>query len=149
LEDAKGSAALDLYAGVGLFSLAMSSGFESVIAVESGSAAVRDLQFNAQRAGYANVVAEQNTTERYLETLVQAPDFVLLDPPRAGLGKAVVRRLCELRPAAIALVACDPATLARDLASLLAGGYRIDQMTLVDLFPQTYHLETVVRLAAV
>ena len=78
--------------------------------------------------------------------LDQAPAFVLLDPPRAGLGKGVVRRLVELRPRQIVIVACDPATLARDLSGLVAADYRIAKMTLVDLFPQTYHLETVVRL---
>ena len=76
----------------------------------------------------------------------KAPDFVVLDPPRTGLGKAVVARLAELRPRQITIVACDPATLARDLACLVAAGYRVEGMTLVDLFPQTYHLETVVRM---
>jgi 23S rRNA (uracil1939-C5)-methyltransferase len=72
--------------------------------------------------------------------------MALLDPPRAGLGKTAVKRLAELRPPAIVIVACDPSTLARDLAGLTAAGYAISRMTLVDLFPQTYHLETVVRL---
>jgi len=108
---------------------------------------VRDLEFNAERAGRANIHAEHNTTESYLESLAEAPDFVLLDPPRSGLGKAVVHRLISLRPRAISIVACDPATLARDLPALLAAGYQIDRMTLADLFPQTYHLETVVRLS--
>ena len=71
---------------------------------------------------------------------------MLLDPPRAGLGKTVVRRLLELKPRQLTIVSCDPATLARDLPHLLGGGYRIERMSLVDLFPQTYHLETVVRL---
>ena len=81
-----------------------------------------------------------------LEAFDYAPDFVLLDPPRAGLGKEVVRRLGELRPPRVTIVACDPATLARDLAGLTAAGYRVKQVTLVDLFPQTFHLEAVVRL---
>jgi 23S rRNA (uracil1939-C5)-methyltransferase len=104
------------------------------------------LQFNAERAGLANLRAEQRMAEEYLQKLERAPDFVLLDPPRAGLGKAVVRRLGELRPRQVAIVSCDPATLARDLAGLTAAGYRVEKMTLVDLFPQTFHLETVVRL---
>jgi len=104
------------------------------------------LQFNAERAGLLNLRAERQTAEEYLQKLERAPDFVLLDPPRAGLGKAVVRRLAELRPRQVAIVSCDPATLARDLAGLAAAGYRVEQMTLVDLFPQTFHLETVVRL---
>jgi 23S rRNA (uracil1939-C5)-methyltransferase len=146
LEGAEGETALDLYAGVGLFSLAMARRFREVVAVESGSGAVRDLEFNAERAGLANVRAEQRTAEAYLEGLDHAPDFVLLDPPRAGLGKMVVRRLAELRPRQVTIAACDPATLARDLAGLTAAGYRVEKMTLVDLFPQTFHLETVVGL---
>jgi 23S rRNA (uracil1939-C5)-methyltransferase len=78
--------------------------------------------------------------------LAQPPDFVLADPPRAGLGKTVVRELNRLRPPRLTIVACDPATLARDLAALVAGGYRLERVTLVDLFPQTYHLETIAHL---
>jgi 23S rRNA (uracil1939-C5)-methyltransferase len=107
---------------------------------------VRDLQFNAGRAGLENLHAMPQTAEEHLAQLEKAPDFVVLDPPRTGLGKAVVGRLAELRPRQITIVACDPATLARDLAGLVAAGYRVERMTLVDLFPQTYHLETVVRL---
>jgi len=84
--------------------------------------------------------------EEFLQEQERPADFVLLDPPRAGLGKAVVRRLAELQPRQVALAACDPATLARDLSALVAGGYRIVRMTMVDLFPQTYHLEAVVFL---
>ena len=146
LEGAEGDTALDLYAGVGLFSLALARRFKDVTAVESGSGAVRDLQYNAERASLANVRAEPRMAEEYLQKLEHAPDFVLLDPPRAGLGKAVVRRLAELRPRQVTIVSCDPATLARDLAGLTAAGYRVEQMMLVDLFPQTFHLETVVRL---
>ena len=146
IEGTAGETALDLYAGVGLFSIPLARHFRKVTAVEAGSGAVRDLQFNAERAG-VDVQAVQSTTERYLEKLETAPDFVLLDPPRAGLGKSVVGRLTALRPPLITIVACDPATLSRDLAGLVAAGYRIERMTMVDLFPQTYHLETVVRLA--
>ena len=142
---AAGESALDLYAGVGLFSLALARSFGSVTAVESGSGAARDLRFNAERAGTA-VHAVQSTTEAYLEALERPPDFILLDPPRAGLGKEVVKRLAQLHAAKVAIVACDPATLARDLAGLVAAGYRVEKMTLVDLFPQTFHMETVVRL---
>jgi len=146
IEGADGDTGLDLYAGVGLFAVSMANRFHEVVAVESGSAAVSDLQFNAERAGRSNVRGRQSTSEEYLEALEAAPDFVLLDPPRAGLGKIVVRRLADLRPAELTIVSCDPATLARDLPGLLAAGYRIAKMTVVDLFPQTYHLETVVRL---
>jgi len=146
LEGAAGDTALDLYAGVGLFSLAMAPRFRQVMAVESGAGAVRDLQFNVERAGLANVRAVQRTAEEYLERLANAPDFVLLDPPRAGLGADVVKRLSALRPRHVVIVSCDPATLARDLAGLKAAGYRVARVALVDLFPQTFHLETVVHL---
>jgi 23S rRNA (uracil1939-C5)-methyltransferase len=146
LGETRGGSALDLYAGVGLFSLPLAVRFAEVTAVESVAAAAADLRFNAERALAGNLRVERRTAEAYLATLTQAPDFVLLDPPRAGMGAPVVRRLSELRPREIAIVACDPATLARDLAGLLAAGYRIDRMAMVDLFPQTFHLETVVRL---
>jgi 23S rRNA (uracil1939-C5)-methyltransferase len=94
-----------------------------------------------------NVTAVQASAADHLRGLEKAPEFVLLDPPRAGIGKEMVQRLVELKPTTIVIVSCDPATLARDLAGLVAGGYRAEKMTLVDLFPQTYHLETVVWLS--
>jgi 23S rRNA (uracil1939-C5)-methyltransferase len=146
LEGLEGRTAADLYAGVGLLTLPLAERFEEVVAVESGRSAAHDLEFNAERGGLGNVAVRQSTAEAYLEELEAAPDTMALDPPRAGLGKHVVRRLAELRPPQLVLVACDPATLARDLAGLMASGYRIESMALVDLFPQTFHLETVVRL---
>ncbi len=146
LDGLEGETALDLYAGVGLFTLPLAGRFHRVMAVEAGGGAVRDLQFNGERAGLANLKTEQRTAEEFLATLKKPPELMLLDPPRAGLGKVVVGRLLALRPPKIQVVACDPSTLARDLAALLAGGYSIERMTLVDLFPQTFHLETVVRL---
>lgn len=148
---AAGETAIDLYSGVGLFALALARSFQRVVAVESNAAAVNDLHFNASRTGVLAcqpgiIEAQHSTAEAFLEALDTAPDFISLDPPRAGLGKTVVRRLLDLKPRRTTIVACDPATLARDLPALLAGGYSIERMTLVDLFPQTYHLETVVRL---
>ncbi|HLI86702.1 MAG TPA: class I SAM-dependent RNA methyltransferase [Bryobacteraceae bacterium] len=138
---AQGESAVDLYSGVGLFAVALARTFRRVVAVESSSAAVRDLERNAP-----GIQAIHATAESYLESLAASFDFVLLDPPRAGIGKTVVRRLLDLRPRALTIVSCDPATLARDLSALAGGGYRIDRMTLIDLFPQTYHFETVVHL---
>jgi 23S rRNA (uracil1939-C5)-methyltransferase len=146
LSDASGDTAADLYAGVGLLSMPLARRFRDVVAVESGSGGVRDLQFNSERAGLVNLHAIQGTAEEHLAALAQPPDLVVLDPPRAGLGKAVVKRLVELKPRRLVIVACDPATLARDLAALTANAYRIARMALVDLFPQTYHLETIVAL---
>ena len=145
-KEGRGSA-LDLYAGVGLFALPMARRFRSVTAVETGSSAVHDLEFNASRAELP-VKVEQVRVEDYLERLQgasgTAPEFVLADPPRAGLGKDVVGHLQRLAPPRLTIVSCDPATLARDLAGLT--GYQIESLTMVDLFPQTYHLETIARL---
>lgn len=136
-----GQTALDLYAGVGLFSLPLSSRFEQVIAVESGSGAVHDLEVNAPA-----VKAVRSSVDPFLETYQGPCDLVVADPPRTGLGKLAIKRLLALSPQRIVIVACDPATLARDLTPLLAGGYAIEKLVLIDLFPQTYHLETVAKL---
>jgi 23S rRNA (uracil1939-C5)-methyltransferase len=143
----EGDSALDLYAGVGLFSLALAPRFQRVVAVESGGGAVRDLRFNAERAGIVGLRAEQEPAEMFLEKLTRRPDFILADPPRSGLGRISVRRLCDLRAPRLVIVACDPATLARDLAGLLASGYRLDKVIMVDLFPHTFHLETIAHLS--
>jgi 23S rRNA (uracil1939-C5)-methyltransferase len=141
-----GDSALDLYAGVGLFAVPMARRFRSVTAVESGSSAAHDLEFNASRAEAA-VKMEQARVEDYLARLQTAPEFVLADPPRAGLGREVVAHLLRLAPPRMTIVSCDPATLARDLAGL--AGYQIESLTLVDLFPQTFHLEAIVKLRRV
>lgn len=142
LGDAEGGSALDLYAGVGLFSWTMASRFERVTGVESSSAAVADFIYNVPKAE-----AVRSSVDEYLSTLTDAPDFVLADPPRAGLGKHAVRHLVRLKPKRIHIVSCDPATLARDIGPLLAAGYGLEKMILVDLFPQTYHMETIARLS--
>jgi 23S rRNA (uracil1939-C5)-methyltransferase len=145
LEGAEGATALDLYSGVGLFSIPLARRFGEITAVESSGSAALDLEFNARRAG-AQVAVRHEAVEAYLEPLAERPDFVLADPPRAGLGRHVVRHLLRLKPERLSIVACDPATLARDLAGLVAGRYRLEALTLVDLFPQTYHIEAVARL---
>jgi 23S rRNA (uracil1939-C5)-methyltransferase len=148
LEGAEGESALDLYSGVGLFSLPLARRFKQVDAVETDASALRDLDHNTKRAELT-VQAHRLQSEQFLEGLKKAPDFVLADPPRSGLGKHVVRHIGRLLPPKVTIVSCDPATLARDLAALLTAGYRIESLTLVDLFPQTFHLETVTRLARV
>lgn len=145
VEGYAGRFALDLYAGVGLLTLPLARTFEETTAVDSSGAAVRSLGFNAKRAGVEAKVVHMNV-DAYLSGLQDAPDLVVADPPRAGLGAVVVGELVRLAPKQISLVSCDPTTLARDLKALTASGYGISQITMVDLFPQTYHLETVVRL---
>jgi 23S rRNA (uracil1939-C5)-methyltransferase len=146
LGDREGDWAVDLYAGVGLFSTRLAERFKKVTAVESSRAAFQDLQYNIERRTLP-VAVENKTAEEYLASLEETPELILADPPRTGLGKDVVRELARIRSPRLTIVSCDPATLARDLRSLLAGGYRIESVTLVDLFPQTFHLETVVHLA--
>jgi 23S rRNA (uracil1939-C5)-methyltransferase len=143
--DAAGAHAIDLYSGVGLFSIKLASRFGRVTAVESGRSAVRDLETNAERAG-VTVGGVQDDVESFLAKVDTAPDFVLADPPRAGLGKRAVRELLRLSPQRIHIVACDPATLARDIAALTGEGYRIERLTMADLFPHTYHIETIAYL---
>ena len=140
--DATGDSAVDLYAGVGLFSARLARQFKQVTAVESGRGTFYDLQHNVP-----GVALENKTTEEYLANLEQTPDLIVLDPPRAGLGKQVVRELIRIHAPQVTIVSCDPATLARDLQALLAGGYKIDKISLIDLFPQTFHLETIVHLS--
>jgi len=140
-----GQIALDLYAGVGLFALALAPSFAQVIAVEASQTSHADLLHNSG----AQVKAVRARTEHYLQKLGRKlrADLVVVDPPRAGLGERVVQSLVELAAPRLAYVSCDPATLARDLAGLLRAGYRIEQAHLVDLFPQTYHIESVFHLA--
>ena len=146
LYGASGETALDLYAGVGLFALPMARRFKNVTAVEAGSDAARDLEVNAGRPGLP-IRIERARVEDFLARYDGTPDFVLADPPRAGLGKQVTAHLARLAPPRLTIVSCDPATLARDLAAL--PGYKIESLILADLFPQTYHLETIVHLIRV
>ena len=143
-EGRTGRTALDLYAGVGLFSSVLNREFERVIAVESSPTSHADLLYNLP----ANVKAVRSTTEQYLKKNPEQlrADLVVVDPPRSGLGANVVRALIALGAPRITYVSCDPATLARDLRGLTAGGYQIEQTHLIDLFPQTYHLESVFQL---
>jgi 23S rRNA (uracil1939-C5)-methyltransferase len=149
-----GQLALDLYAGVGLFSTALGCDFYHVVSVESSQTSTADLAYN-QASNGENV---QATAEQYLaraenrghvgkgQGTPNKPDLVVVDPPRSGLGERVARLLVTSGAPRICYVSCDPATLARDLVPLLAAGYRAQQVHLVDLFPQTYHLESVVHL---
>jgi 23S rRNA (uracil1939-C5)-methyltransferase len=139
-----GRAALDLFAGVGLFTLPMSRHFERITSIEIAQNSFDDLAANA---AVPHIQAVHSTTEDYLNAARGRWDFVIVDPPRAGLGERVAKSLAALSIPKIAYVSCDPATLSRDLVTLLAAGYRVEEAHLVDLFPQTYHIETVLHLA--
>lgn len=145
LEPGTGEAAvIDLYAGVGLFTAPMAKRFARVVAVERSGPAFRDLEWNCAAAG-ADVRCVRAATEDFLRETQPPVDLVVADPPRAGLGKEVTGELTRLRPKRLVLVSCDPATLARDL-KVLSALYRIERASLVDLFPQTFHFETVMHL---
>ncbi len=139
-----GKTALDLYAGVGLFSTVLARSFAQVIAVESSQTSHADLLHNSP----SNLKAVRATTFDFLRSASGKlrPDLVVVDPPRSGLGENVVQSLVGLGAHQMTYISCDPATVSRDLACLLSAGYRIEQVHLVDLFPQTYHLESVFHL---
>jgi len=147
LADAAGERALDLYSGVGLFTLPLARQFANVVAVEANSAATRFARRNLQHAELTNArVVTATVTEWIRSTSLDRVDFVLLDPPRAGAESAVINGLLRLKAPRICYVSCDPATLARDLKKLVAGGYVVQSLNPFDLFPQTHHVETVVQL---
>jgi 23S rRNA (uracil1939-C5)-methyltransferase len=139
-----GDFALDLYCGVGLFTLPMSQNFREVAAVEAAPYSYHDLRKNSP----SNVSTYRATTDAFLAGAEQIArfDYVVADPPRSGLGENVARKLAELAPPQITYVSCDPATLARDLKILVESGYQIRESHLIDLFPQTFHIESVVKL---
>ncbi len=141
--DASGGMALDLYAGVGLFAAHLAKRFQQVFAIESSPASARDLEANLPR----NVTAVHTTAEQFLPKCHNLrPDMVVVDPPRSGLGDKAAKLLASLRVPKITYLSCDPTTLARDLRVFLEGGYRVEEVRLIDLFPQTFHIESMVRL---
>jgi 23S rRNA (uracil1939-C5)-methyltransferase len=142
--DEHGRLALDLFAGVGLFSIPLAKQFERVISVESNPAATRDLEANMR--GLGSIEVRTADVERFLERNKERPELVVLDPPRDGLAPEAAKRLGRLQPARITYVSCEPPTLARDLALLVQAGYEPAEIHMFDLFPQTFHMETVVRL---
>jgi 23S rRNA (uracil1939-C5)-methyltransferase len=139
-----GGLAIDLFAGVGLFSALLAKQFDRVIAVESNPAAVRDLGTNV--AGKGAVQVRTAEVERFIESNKEKPELIVLDPPRAGVEPGALPKLARMGAERITYVSCEPPTLARDLAALTGAGYEISEVQLFDLFPQTFHMETVVRL---
>jgi 23S rRNA (uracil1939-C5)-methyltransferase len=136
---------------VGLFTLPLARKFERVVGVESNRAATHYARLNLSNAGLTNwqietaQVGEWITKNRDELTPV---DLLLLDPPRAGAEAETVSAILDLRPMRIVYVSCDPATLARDLKSLVAdGAYTLDSLTALDMFPQTHHVETIAKLS--
>jgi 23S rRNA (uracil1939-C5)-methyltransferase len=150
----QGALAWDLFAGVGLFARQLSANFTSVVAVESAPSATAALTANLK--GTAGIPVKSNTldflhtnaTHRPADMVpgLTVPDLIIVDPPRTGLGAETCALLGQIAAPSMVYVSCDPATLARDLRALITSGYQIQSITLADLFPQTFHLETVVQL---
>jgi 23S rRNA (uracil1939-C5)-methyltransferase len=146
-----GDVAFDVFAGVGLFSLPLARRFDRVIAAEANPVAAHDFKANAaapENAASApgKIEIRESDAGEFLRRAKQRPDCVVLDPPRSGLGPEATTALAKLGPATIVYVSCEPSTLARDLAALVAQGYAISVVHLFDLFPQTFHIESMVHL---
>jgi 23S rRNA (uracil1939-C5)-methyltransferase len=142
-----GGRVLDLYAGVGLFALPLARAAADVRAIEIDAGAVAYGQENVARSGLPNVRLERGDVAAALGALpVDEGERIVLDPPRAGAGPEVVAAIAARRPLSIVYVSCDPSTLARDLKGFAALGYVPSAVELFDLFPDTFHLETVVAL---
>jgi 23S rRNA (uracil1939-C5)-methyltransferase len=145
----RGALALELYAGCGFFTIGLAHAFGRVVAVEADAAAVADLRHNLARAGAGGVEVVHARVEDALaiERLrAIRPDAIALDPPRTGLPRGAAAGLAALAPERIAYLSCDPATLARDLAALAAGGFELAGVEAFDLFPQTPHVEVLASL---
>jgi len=141
----EGEQAVDLYAGVGLFSLALARRYRSVVAVEGDRVAARYARGNARRNRLPNVDVIGQAVESWVGALSAEPDRMLVDPPRAGLAAVVRRALLKARPRRLTYVSCHAATLARDLRELLPS-YTLEALALCDLFPQSGHMEAVAQL---
>jgi 23S rRNA (uracil1939-C5)-methyltransferase len=173
--EATGEVAIELYCGVGLFTLPLGRRFEQVIAVEDDRDAAKFLGINLAGANLGNVEIANDDVgdwleaslgrERKIQSAVAGPmnrasagapqnanasraDFLLLDPPRTGAESRVIAGILQIKPKRISYVSCDPATLARDVKKLIAGGFSIDSILAFDMFPQTHHVETVVHLSS-
>jgi 23S rRNA (uracil1939-C5)-methyltransferase len=142
---AAGDVLVDAFAGVGTFAVLFASRFRRVIAIEESASATKDAEENVRQAPNVEVLAGK--VEDILPGLIARPDAVLLDPPRPGCAPAVLNAIIEFKPKVLVYVSCNPPTLARDIRILIAGGYRLDSVKPVDMFPQTGHIECVTRLS--
>jgi 23S rRNA (uracil1939-C5)-methyltransferase len=150
LDDAQGKRAIDLYCGVGLFTLPLARRFAHIVAVEADANAIHHAQSNLLGAQLSNAAFEVAKVSDWLKAVSHqhAPvDLILLDPPRSGAEEDAINGIIALRPKRISYVSCDPATLARDLKELIEAGYQLDSIAAFDMFPQTHHVETVAHLS--
>lgn len=141
----QGTQAYDLFAGVGLFSLPLASLYGEVVAVEGDSVAGRYLKRNARRNRLPDIRLVHSAVDSWIRRLPDRPDRLVVDPPRTGLSRQVCHMICVRQPRRLTYVSCHPAALARDL-KILAKAFEIEEITLIDLFPQTGHMEVVAQL---
>lgn len=147
VEGLAGERALDLYCGVGLFSLPLAQNFDSVDAVEGSPISAEYAMANSNLSGMTNVNVQRSDVELFCaDGVLGMYDAVVLDPPRSGPSQTVIANLAASGVRTVSYVSCEPSILARDLKTLLAAGYKISAFMMLDLFPQTHHVETVVRL---
>jgi 23S rRNA (uracil1939-C5)-methyltransferase len=136
---------LDAYCGVGLFSHFMAPLVGRCLGVESSPAACHDYTFNLDE--FDNVSLYEGTTESVLPLLEEKPDLIILDPPRSGVGKPALDAILRMSPRQMVYFSCNPATLARDARLMLSAGYQFQETILLDMFPQTFHVETVILMS--
>jgi len=132
---------LDLYCGVGLFSAFFAGKVSRIIGIESSASACQDFEANLDE--FENVELYEAPAEAVLPELDLQADVIIADPPRAGLDKRVLDAIITIGPKILAYISCDPSTLARDARRLIAGGYHLSRVTPFDLFPQTFHIESI------
>src|SRR5439155_4589916 len=131
----------ELYSGVGFFSIPLSQIATEVIGIETNRAAVRQFRENARINARWNLKVFEGQVDAILQGAQVKADIIVLDPPRAGCGVKAAARITELKPRRIVYVSCNPTTFAREAAVFLASGYDLKRLTLIDQFPNTYHIE--------
>lgn len=141
-EATKNEILLDLYAGIGNFTLPLAAEASKVTGVEENRAAIEDARFNAEKNGIKNCDFVQGKAEEVLNNLGERPDHIILDPPRAGC-KTIMGQVVGLKPRSIIYVSCEPATFSRDIRLFAEHGYFLQRLGLIDMFPQTYHMEVI------
>jgi len=132
---------LELYSGVGLFSVFLAPRVGKLLAIESSASACHDFEINLDE--FDNIDLYEAAVEQVLPHLDIHPQIILVDPPRGGLGQKLIDNLVAFKAPFVAYVSCDPATLGRDARRLVEGGYQLEKITPFDLFPQTYHIESI------
>lgn len=140
---------LDLFCGIGNFTLFIAKNADNVIGIDSGKTAIDDAQYNSKKNLIKNTSFMYNDVKHRMASLLAEGscfDLVLIDPPRTGVGKESVNLIADFQPSKIIYISCNPVTLSRDIAHFKAKGYEIKRLQAVDMFPQTYHIETVAEL---